>query len=314
VRTAAAGAVLLTAAAAAPEVPTAARVREADAAISFLELDPDVTLRRMVFRPARARGTVILLHGFPETLLAWSQVAPALGHDYEVHAFDWPGYGRSSRPNPGRFSYAPREYARILGRYIEAAGIDRSRLVIYATDIGSLPALLLALEQPKVARRIVVGDFAPFDRPHYMYASLRSLKDPATADATRANMNRTRDTILQTAFQSGLHAGAQYELPMAFRQDIADGWNYGTMTSADAFFHYYAHFTRDQRFFEANVGRLRTPVRVVWGERDVFIESRMGSELAERLGVDLGLLPGVGHYPHLQRPDLTIAEIRAAME
>ena len=65
---------------------------------------------------------------------------------------------------------------RVLKEYIGKSGIDTSMLVIYATDIGALPALILALAEPNFARKMIVGDFAPFDRPQYMYASLQSLK------------------------------------------------------------------------------------------------------------------------------------------
>jgi pimeloyl-ACP methyl ester carboxylesterase len=38
----------------------------------------------------------------------------------------------------------------------------------------------------------------------------------------------------------------------------------------------------------------------------------MGIELAEKIGAELTLLPGIGHYPHLQNPKQTIDEVRAA--
>jgi pimeloyl-ACP methyl ester carboxylesterase len=136
-----------------------------DNAIDFFEINEDVTLRRMVLRNPRPKGTVLFLHGFPETLYAWKDIALALADEYEVHAFDWPGYGLSSRPTVDRFSYAPKDYAHVLDQYIAEAGIETSRLTIYATDIGALPALLLAVEKPDIARTIIVGDFAPFNRP-----------------------------------------------------------------------------------------------------------------------------------------------------
>ena len=148
--------------------------QEQKAVVDFFEIDKDITLRRMVVHNPRPKGTVLFLHGFPETLYAWKDISLALADDYEVHAFDWPGYGLSSRPAVDRFSYAPKDYARVLNEYIGKAGIDTSKLTIYATDIGALPALLLALEKPDVAKTIIVGDFAPFNRPYYMYESLRS--------------------------------------------------------------------------------------------------------------------------------------------
>ena len=285
---------------------------ERKAEIGFIEIDKDITLRRMVVHNPKPKGTVLLLHGFPETVYAWKDVSLALGDDYEVHAFDWPGYGLSSRPAADRFSYAPKDYARVLKAYIDKAGIDTSKLTIYATDIAALPALLLALEEPDIARKIIVGDFAPFDRPGYMYESLQGLKSKPSSDQVRAHMNKNRDEILQNTFTRGLPEEARLEVSREFKDDMSRGWSHGEMTSVDAFYHYYSHFTRDQEYFESNLARLKTPVQVVWGERDIYIKKEMGIELAQKANVGLTILPGIGHYPHLQDPKMTIEEIRAS--
>ena len=283
-----------------------------DDAIDFFEIDQDITLRRMVLRNSNPKGTVLFLHGFPETLYAWKDIAKALADEYEVHAFDWPGYGLSSRPTVDRFSYAPKDYARILDRYFGKAGIDTSKLTIYATDIGALPTLLLAVERPDIARTIIVGDFAPFNRPQFMYASLQSLKEGPAMDQVRANLNSNRDEILQNTFTRGLPEEEHFEVAREFKDDMFRGWTQGAMTSADAFSDYYSHFTRDQDHFESQLARLKTPVKVVWGEKDLYINKEMGVEFAERVGAKLTLLPGMGHFPHLQNPMLAIDEVRDA--
>lgn len=275
---------------------------ECGLSIDSIPLDDDITLRRMVVRNPAPEGTVLFLHGFPETVYAWKDIALTLGARYEVHAIDWPGYGLSSRPPTDRFAYAPKDYARVLQAYIRKSGIDPSTLTIYATDIGALPALMAALEDSGIARTIIVGDFAPFDRPAYMYESLQGLKSPRSAEQVRAALNKNRDEILQNTFTRGLPEEAKFEVSADFRQDIARGWNHGTMTSADAFYHYYAHFTRDQQFFESNLPRLKTPVRVVWGEKDLYIRKEMGEEFARKANAPLEILPSIGHYPHLQDP------------
>lgn len=282
--------------------------------IGTIPIDTDITLRRMVVHRADPNGTVLLLHGFPETIYAWKDVAPALADDFEVHAFDWPGFGLSSRPQVDRFSYAPRDYARVLKNYIDRSGIDRSQLTIYATDISALPTLLLALEEPDVAKSLIVGDFAPFNRPAYMWESLQALKSKPSSDQVRAFMNANREEILANTFFRGLPEEARYEVSREFREDIAVGWGHGDMTSVDAFYHYYSQFTRDQDYFEANLARLRTPATVVWGSEDLYIKKEMGIKLAHRIQADLKLLPDIGHYPHLQAPSQTIAEIRGSFQ
>lgn len=282
------------------------------AKISFIQLDSDITLRRMVAHNPDPKGTVLFLHGFPETMHAWKDASLILADDYEVHAFDWPGYGFTSRPTADRFSYSPMDYSDVLDGYMEKARIDRTKLTIYATDIGALPALLLALKKPDIARTIIVGDFAPFNRPGYMYESLQKLKEQPSADQARELLNRNRADILENAFRRGLAKDAQFELSARFRTDMALGWSYGALTTADAFASYYRYFTRDQVYFETNLDKLQTPIKVVWGEKDFYINKEMGREFAEKIGVELSILPDIGHYPHLQNLEQTIEEVRAS--
>jgi pimeloyl-ACP methyl ester carboxylesterase len=279
--------------------------------IGFVDIRPDMKLRNLVVHNPNPKGVVLFLHGFPETAYTWKDIALTLGKDYEVHAFDWPGYGLSTRPSADKFSYSPKDDAAVLRDYIRKEGIDSSRLVIYATDVGALPALLLALDDPHIAKSIVVGDFAPFNRPAYMYKSLQSLKSQPGADATRAYMNKTRDEILANAYRRGLAPSEQFDISTELAQDMANGWNQGDVTTADAFANFYLYFTRDEDYFEANIQKLKTPVKVVWGEKDIYIDKQMGVEFAQKAGLQLTILPGIGHYPHLQDPARTVEEVRA---
>jgi pimeloyl-ACP methyl ester carboxylesterase len=127
-------------------------------------------------------------------------------------------------------------------------------------------------------------------------------------------MNNTRDEILENAFRRGLSRDEQFELSQEFRDDMFRGWSHSNMTSADAFYHYYSYFTRDQNYFESNLSRLKTPVTVIWGEKDFYINKEMGVEFANKTKTQLIVLFGLGHYPHLQSPKRTIDEIRGAFD
>jgi pimeloyl-ACP methyl ester carboxylesterase len=283
--------------------------------IGYVEVDQDITLRRMVVQTANPKGTVLLLHGFPETLCAWKDISLALSADYEVQAFDWPGYGLSSRPPADKFSYSPKDYARVLQDYIKKVNIASSDLTIYATDIGALPALLAALEDLQIAKTVIVGDFAPFHRPQYMHDRLQGLKSEPSASATLAvYKSRAGGDILDTAVRGGLPKEAQFEVSGEFKDDVSRSWSQGGLTPPDAFYHYYSHFTRDEDYLEVNIGKLKTPVRVVWGEKDTYIKKEMGIEFAQKINADIRILPDVGHYVHLQSPKQVIEEIRASFQ
>ena len=157
-----------------------------------------------------------------------------------------------------------------------------------------------------------MGDFAPFNRPQFMYASLQSLKAGPAMDQVCASLNSNRDEILENTFMRGLPKEGHFEVAREFKDDMSRGWTQGAVTTADAFSHYYSHFTRDQDHFESQLARLKTPVKVVWGEKDLYINKEMGVEFAERLHAELTLLLGMGHFPHLQNPRLAIDEVRVA--
>ena len=72
------------------------------------------------------------------------------------------------------------------------------------------------------------------------------------------------------------------KLSQEFREDMLRGWSQNNITSADAFSHYYAHFTRDQDHFESNLHKLTTPITVMWGEKDFYIKKEMGVEFAKK--------------------------------
>jgi pimeloyl-ACP methyl ester carboxylesterase len=83
------------------------REQDPKAEIGFIDINSEMKLRRMIVPNSMPKGVMLFLHGFPETLYAWKHISLILARDYEVHAFDWPGYGLSSRPLADRFSYAP---------------------------------------------------------------------------------------------------------------------------------------------------------------------------------------------------------------
>ncbi|WP_249148326.1 alpha/beta fold hydrolase [Bradyrhizobium jicamae] len=157
-----------------------------------------------------------------------------------------------------------------------------------------------------------MGDFAPFNRPQFMYAALQSLKAGPAMDQVRASLNSNRDEILENTFTRGLPKEGHFQVAREFKDDMSRGWTQGAMTTADAFSRYYSHFTQDQDHFESQLARLKTPVKVVWGEKDLYTNKEMGKEFAERLQVELTVLRGMGHFPQLQNPMLAIDEVRAA--
>jgi haloacetate dehalogenase len=94
---------------------------------------------------------VILLHGYPDNLQIWSELAPRLATQFEVIAFDWPGMGHSEAWPGGA---TPFDMAKRLLALMDAWGVERAAVVGH--DMGGQPALAFAAGHPKRVSHLVV--------------------------------------------------------------------------------------------------------------------------------------------------------------
>jgi haloacetate dehalogenase len=104
---------------------------------------------------------VLLLHGFPQTLLMWRDVAPLLARDFTVVCADLRGYGRSGCP-PSTSDHAPytkRSMARDMIAVMEELGF--SRFSVAGHDRGGRVAYRLALDHPERVERLAALDIVP---------------------------------------------------------------------------------------------------------------------------------------------------------
>lgn len=106
----------------------------------------EVRIARIGHGPA-----VILLHGYPDNLQIWSELAPRLAAQFDVFAFDWPGMG-CSEAWPG--GATPFDLARRLLALMDAWGVERAAIVGH--DMGGQPALAFAAEHPERVCQLVV--------------------------------------------------------------------------------------------------------------------------------------------------------------
>jgi haloacetate dehalogenase len=104
---------------------------------------------------------VLLLHGYPETSLAWRNVAPDLANEFTVIAADLPGYGEStlseSALDDGRIS--KRTMGRALADVMRELGI--SQFAVIGHDRGARVAYRMTLDHSERIRALAVLDVIP---------------------------------------------------------------------------------------------------------------------------------------------------------
>ena len=101
---------------------------------------------------------LLLLHGYPQTRMAWKAVAPVLAERFTLVIPDLRGYGRSDKPagDARHERYSKRTMARDQIATMKALGYDR--FAVAGHDRGARVAYRLALDHPEVLTRL-----APLD-------------------------------------------------------------------------------------------------------------------------------------------------------
>lgn len=105
---------------------------------------------------------VVLLHGYPQTHIAWAKVAPHLARHFTTVLLDLRGYGDSSGPpsgSPESVAYAKRTMARDVVAVMDRLGHES--FAIAGHDRGGRVAYRLALDEPERVSRLALLDIVP---------------------------------------------------------------------------------------------------------------------------------------------------------
>lgn len=260
-----------------------------------VELSTSVGPVRGYILDGRGEGSFALLHGMGTTATSYTPVARRLlPHARRVVLLDLPGHGRSPEPASGLdtnlLTVGVREG---LDALLDAAGIDRA--VVLGTSLGGAAALGYALDRPARVRALVLASPAGAPITDEDLADLRARFDLKTrADARRF-------------FQELLHRPPLYL--RAFEGGLVDQLGRplirGFLASLDP-----ADF-----FTEERVRRLAPPVTLLWGKSDRILP-RSGLAFYRRAlpeGSIIEELEGIGHSPHLERPDLVVERMVSAL-
>jgi len=94
---------------------------------------------------------VILLHGYPQTHIAWRYIAPSLADRYRVIALDLPGYG-ASQVDAGAPRWTKRRVGAAIHAFMKTMGHERYSIVGH--DRGARVGYRMALDYPDAVRSL----------------------------------------------------------------------------------------------------------------------------------------------------------------
>jgi pimeloyl-ACP methyl ester carboxylesterase len=238
--------------------------------------------------------TVVLVHGFGESLLAWRAVFDQLARSADVIALDLPGFGLSSKPPSG---YATDSLAADVLGALTALGVRRAILVGHS--MGGAVVFAAALRDPGRVRALVLVDPALVGTPAPVSEARRSDSARGSAAPLIAEYE-----ALRTRFAAPHDPDWLAETDSARAYAPADDPAYRGAVAAVLREFDFAYLT-DER-----VDAWRLPTLVLWGEFDEIFPLEEGRRLAGRLkGATFEVVPRSWHRPHVERPAQTAAAI-----
>lgn len=138
------------------------------------QTSPEVTIRGLRSSNTSSQlPTLLLLHGFPQTLHIWHRVAPKLTDTFSVVLLDMRGYGSSSKPGNDITQYAKSVMARDCAVVMEQLG--HKSFYLCGHDRGARVGHKLCVDYPDRVKKAIFLDICPtlamYEATNFEFAS-----------------------------------------------------------------------------------------------------------------------------------------------
>jgi len=224
---------------------------------------------------------VIFLHGFTDSHHSFDRNLPTFPARFHVFALDQRGHGDSSKPE---CCYTQADFAADVPAFMDAVGLRRASIVGHS--MGSFIAQNVALDFPERVDRLVligsgptlVGNPVALD----LQSAVDALTDPIDPAFVRDFQASTffrpiPESFLDTAVEDSL------KVPAAIWQQALDG-----LIAED---------------HSGELGRIRAPTLILYGDQDVFLTAADQEALDEGIPRSrLVTYAQVGHGVHVEVP------------
>lgn len=242
---------------------------------------------------------VVFVHGYGSRLESWRAVQPAIAAARRTIAFDQRGFGLSERTPSG---YGPDAHAADLLALMDALGVERAVLVAHSYGAGV--ALRAALSAPERVAGIVL--VSPFVLDEQLNATLRWARVPLLGEWMYATSFRGfAGEKYQLAFADGGRFATLAALDEVEALQVIPGSDAAALATVRAM---------DYANVEPRYRDIAAPTRIVWGEDDRVTPIRVAPRLSERLPrAQLTRVPGVGHMPSWEAPNVVVEAIEAVL-
>jgi haloalkane dehalogenase len=254
------------------------------------------TLVHRVAEPdGEPRGTVLCVHGYPESSHMWRDVLPAVAQaGWRAVAPDLPGYGDSPPAADGTWA----THVAALDAFHAEQELGPVVLVVH--DWGGLIALRWACDHPDGVRALVISDtgFFPDGKWHGM---ARALRTAGTGEEAMAAMTREGFAAFLAQVATGVDARDLDEYWKAFDGDDRRRAQLELYRSGDF---------SELAPYDGRLAALGVPTLLLWGAEDPFAPVAGAHRFAREIPhAQLRVLAGLGHFIFDDAPEAATAAV-----
>lgn len=261
--------------------------------MKYLDLHGD----RIAYREEGSGEALLLIHGMAGSSATWHGVLPQLSKRYRVVAPDLLGHGESAKP---RGDYSLGAFAAWLRDLLDELGIKRATVV--GQSLGGGVAMQFAYQHRDYCDRLVLissGGLGPDLSVILRMASMpgAELVLPVVAPRPVIKIGNRLGSWLASAGVRSPQAGEMWNAYAS----LSDG------QTRQAFLRTLRSVVdhRGQAVSATNKLHLTSgiPLLLIWGEEDRIIPVAHGQATHDVVpGSRLEVLPGLGHFPHVESP------------
>jgi pimeloyl-ACP methyl ester carboxylesterase len=240
--------------------------------------------------------TILLLNPLPQSILAFDSIWEPLGRDFQLFAYDLPGFGGSEG---GEEWMSFSQQAAFLTAFIKAKDIERPHIV--GPDIGMPTALSYAASGDCQAASLLVGD-----GPCLVASSNGSL-------INKISYSSFWRTVMQIA---GPGAGIEVANRLCYlnyqpsAEEISD-YIAGLASRMNNMFRWFIDYPKSLAGLEPQLTRISLPTKIFWGDADKLLFVDNGTRLAALLPqASLTIFPNCGHFSYQDQAERFVTMVR----
>jgi pimeloyl-ACP methyl ester carboxylesterase len=118
---------------------------------------------KIFYREAGKPGSpkLVLLHGFPASSHQYRNLMKALSDQFHIVAPDYPGFGNSDIPDPGKFAYTFDKTAEIVEKFLQQVGF--TKFGMYVQDYGGPVGFRILDKHPDWLEWLIIQNTNAFE-------------------------------------------------------------------------------------------------------------------------------------------------------